>query len=68
MVDGDEVAAAVAGRAGLVGGDSNGSRGGMGPFFLGTKTDMRGGGLDLWGGVVGGGRMILGCLGDEGVE
>ena len=39
-----------------------------GPFFLWTRTDMRGGGMDLWGGVVGGGRMVLGCLGDEGVE
>ena len=29
---------------------------------------MRGGGMDLWGGVVGGGRMVLGCLGDDGVE
>ena len=55
VVDGDEGVAAVAGRDSLAGGDSNGSGGGMGPFFLGTKTDMRGGGMDLWGGVVGGG-------------
>ena len=66
VVDGDD-AEAVTGGAGLVGGDSNGSGGG-GPFFLWTRTDMRGGGMDLWGGVVGGGRMVLGCLGDEGVE
>ena len=34
VVDGDEIAAvAVAGGAGLVGGDSNGSGGGVGPFF-----------------------------------
>ena len=46
-VDGDEIAAAVAGGAGLVGGDSNGSGGGVGPFFFCTKTDMRGGGMDL---------------------
>ena len=45
VVDGD--AAAVTGGAGLVGGDSNGSGGGMGPFFFGTKTDMRGGGMGL---------------------
>ena len=32
VVDGD--AAAVTGGAGLVGGDSNGSGGGMGPFFF----------------------------------
>ena len=69
VVDGDdEVAAAVASGAGLVVGDSNGSGGWVGPFFLWTRTDMRGGGMDLWGGVVGGGRMVLSCLGDEGVE
>ena len=66
VVDGDD-AAVVTGGAGLVGGDSNGSGGGMGPFFLKTKTDMRGGGMGLIGGVVGGGRMIR-CLGNEGVE
>ena len=32
VVDGD--AAAVTGGSGLVGGDSNGSGGGMGPFFF----------------------------------
>ena len=47
VVDGDEVAAAVSGRASLAGGDSNGRREGGVPFFLGTKTDMRGGGMDL---------------------
>ena len=47
VVDGDEGVAAVAGRDGLAGGDSNGSGGG-GPFFLCTKTDMRGGGMDLY--------------------
>ena len=41
---------------------------GGGPFFFWTRTDMSGGGMDPWGGVVGGGRMVLGCLGDEGVE
>ena len=45
VVDGDD-AAAVTGGAGFAGGDSNGSGGG-GPFFLCTKTDMRGGGMDL---------------------
>ena len=45
VVDGD--AAAVTGGAGLVGGDSNGSGGGKGPFFFGAKTDMRGGGMGL---------------------
>ena len=67
MVDGDDEVA-VAGGAGLVGGDSNGSGGWVGPFFPWASTDMRGGGMDLWGGVVGGGRMVLGCLGDDGVE
>ena len=33
VVDGDGVAVAVAGGAGLVGGDSNGSGGGWVPFF-----------------------------------
>ena len=47
VVDGDEIAAAVAGGAGLVGGDSNGSGEGVGPFFFCIKTDMRGGGMDL---------------------
>ena len=36
VVDGDEFAAAVAGGAGLVGGDSNGSGGGV-PFFSGLE-------------------------------
>ena len=67
VVDGDDEVA-VAGGAGLVGGDSTGSGGGVGPFFFWTRTDMSGGGMDPWGGVVGGGRMVLGCLGDEGVE
>ena len=40
----------------------------MGPFFFGTKTVIRGGGMDFWGGVDGGGRMMRGCFGDEGVE
>ena len=70
VVDGDEDVAVVTGGEGFAGGASNGSGGGMGLFFLsfGSKTDMRGGGMDLWGGVVGGGRMILGCLGYKGVE
>ena len=46
VVDGDD-AVAVAGGAGFVGGDSNGSGGGVGPFFPRTSTDMRGGGMDL---------------------
>ncbi len=67
VVEGGD-AAAVTGGDGWVGGDSNGSGGGVGPFFPRTSTDMRGGGMDPWGGVVGGGRMVLGCLGDDGVE
>ena len=46
VVEGED-AAAVTGGNGLAGGDSNGSGGGMGPFFLCTKTDMRGGGIVL---------------------
>ena len=46
VVDGDD-AAAVTGGAGLVGGNSNGSGEGVGPFFFYTKTDMRGGGMGL---------------------
>ena len=37
VVDGDEVAVAVVGGAGLVGGDSNGSGGGWVPFFSGLE-------------------------------
>ena len=44
------------------------AEGWVGPFFPRTRTDMRGRGMDLWGGVVGGGRIVLVCLGDEGVE
>ena len=63
VVDGDEEVTAVAGGDGLIGGESNGSGGGVGPFFfpLGNKIDMRGGGMDFWGGVDGGGRMMRGC-------
>ena len=46
VVEGED-AAAVTGGDGFAGGDSNGSGGWMGPFFLCTKTDMRGGGMDL---------------------
>ena len=45
-VEGED-AAAFTGGDGLAGGDSNGSGGGMGPFFLSVKTDMRGGGMVL---------------------
>ena len=68
VVHGVEGVSAVTGGDGLAGGEFNGSGGGMGPFFFGTKTDMRGGGMDFWSGVVGGGRMMRGCFGDDGVE
>ncbi len=47
LYEGGEDAAAVTGGVGFAGGDSNGSGGGMGPFFFCIKTDMRGGGMDL---------------------
>ena len=64
-----EVDAVVAtgGGDGLVGGDSNGSGGG-GPFFRWYFSGVRlGGGMDFGGGVEGG-LIVLGCLGDEGVD
>ena len=60
VVLGDGVAA-IAGGDGLIGGESNGSRVGVGPFFLGIKMDINGGGMDLLGGVDGD-LMIRGCL------
>ena len=66
--DEDEgVAAAAAAGDGIIGGESNGSRGWVGPFFFCTKMVISGGGMDLWGGVDGG-LMMRGCFGDEEVE
>ena len=69
---GDEVGevvavAATGGGDGLVGGASTGSGGG-GPFFGWGFNDVRfEGGMDFGGGVEGG-LIVLGCLGDEGVD
>ena len=50
-----------------MGGDSNGNGGG-GPFFRWCFSDVSfGGGMDFGGGVEGG-LIVLGCLGDEGVD
>ena len=66
--EGEVVAAATGGGDGLMGGASNGSGGGVGPFFgCGLRAMNVGGGIDFGGGVVGG-LIVLGCLGDEGVD
>ena len=63
-----DAVAATGGGDGLVGCDSNGSGGGVGPFFRWYFSGVRlGGGMDFGGGVEGG-LIVLGCLGDEGVD
>ena len=63
-----EAVAATGGGDGFEGGDSNGSGGGVGPFFRWAFKAVRfGGGMDFGGGVEGG-LKVLGCLGDEGVD
>ena len=68
VVEGEVVAAATGGGDGLVGGASNGNGGWVGPFFeWGLRNVIVGGGMNFGGGVDGG-LMVLGSLGDEGVD
>ena len=63
-----EFAAAAAGGDGLVGGASNGSGVGVGPFFeWGLSNTIVGGGMNFGRGVDGS-LMVLDKLGDEGVD
>ena len=69
-MEGEVVAAAAAagGSDGLVGGASNGSGGGVGPFFEWGLSDVIVGGGMNFGRGVDGSLMVLGKLGDEGVD